>query len=420
MSTRFSLRCMDCGRPVGVFERVLKCSKCGGQLIVSYDYETLREDVSRIFNGNITTMWKYVALLPLMNQDHIVSLGEGGTRLLKTTNLGDHLGLSELYLKMEAWNPTGSHKDRQVSLATSRAVELGYKVAVTSSSGNVGAAMAAYTSRARIKGIVFVPRVAPEEKLMQIAIYGGHVVVVDTPSNVEVIEILGKLVDEFGLYDMVTAGPHNPYTLEAGRTIAFEMFEQMKLLPDIVVVPVGGGGLLASVWKGFKDLLELRLIEEEDLPRVVGVQAEGCAPLVTAINEDWPVDKVLKTPWKNIRTICTALADSIPLDAAFALPAIKESRGTAIAVSDEETLEAGRWLSSMEGIFAEPSSNTCIAAIKRLVDDNWIEPSDRVVALVTGTGLKDLNAVRKNVKPAYKIEASLEAARRLVSDLMKG
>ncbi len=418
MSPSFSLECMGCGQYFAAGERLLKCDRCGGQLLVKYDYESIRERARDIFDGHILTMWKYFHLLPLTSERNIVSLGEGGTRLLKADNLGPFLGLSHLLLKIEAWNPTGSQKDRQISLATSKAVELGYKVGITSSSGNVGAAVAAYTAKAGMKGVVMVPNVAPEEKLVQIRAYGGHLIVVDTPDNVTVAGLVERLVRELGLYDMVTAGPHNPYMLEGGRTIAFEIFEQAQSLPDVIIAPVGGGGLIASLWKGFRDLVELGLINEGEIPRIVGVQAEGCAPFVKAVSMGWTVEETLRTPWENIRTICTALADTIPLDASLALPAVRETGGTAVSVSDEETLEAGRKLSSMEGIFAEPSSNTCIAAIKHLLDSGWMDRSEMVLSLITGTGFKDLHSARKTVKPLEKIGPSFEEAKKALQDIM--
>ncbi|GBC68419.1 Threonine synthase [archaeon HR01] len=406
----FTLRCLRCNFLAGVEERGLTCPLCHGQLVIEYDYDAIAEKAREVFDGHVTGMWKYLPLLPLADMRNIVTMGEGGTRVVRAANLGRYLGLSQLLLKIEAWNPTGSHKDRQISLATSRALELRYQLALTSSSGNVGAAVAAYTSRAGIKSVIMVPNVIPEEKMIQISAYGGFVVVVDTPDNVEVANLVEKLVKEFGAYDMVTAAPHNPYTLEAGRTIAFEIFEQIKPLPDIIVTPVGGGGLLGSLWKGFTDLVKLGFVDEKEIPRLVGVQAEGCQPFVRAVRERWPLEKVLNTPWEQIRTICTALADTIPLDAMAAIPAVKETGGTAIAVSDAETLEAGKLLSSMEGIFAEPSSNVCIAAIRRLVEAGWIKSSDRVLSLVTGTGLKDLRSIRAVISPPTKIRPSLGEA----------
>lgn len=414
MVESFTLRCMSCDLKADAGERSLRCRSCGGQYIVEYDYETIKERARAIFNGHVTTMWKYLLLLPLVDERNIVSLGEGGTRILRAEKLGRRLGLSQLFLKIEAWNPTGSHKDRQISLATSRALELDYRLAITSSSGNVGAAMAAYTSKAGIKGVVMVPNVIPEEKLVQIGVYGATLVVVDTPDNVEVVRLVEKLVKEFGAYDMVTAGPHNPYTLEGGRTIAFELFEQMNPLPDIVVAPVGGGGLIASLWRGFRDLVELGLIEEGQIPRLVGVQAEGCQPFVRAINEGWSLEQVLSTPWGHIRTICTAIADTIPLDASVALSAVRETDGTAVAVSDSDTLEAGGWLSSMEGVFAEPSSNVCIAGIKRLVENGWIEKNEKVLSLVTGSGFKDLQSAKKSIAIPHRIRPSPEEARKII------
>jgi len=383
-------------------------------MLVHYDHEAIREEVPKIFDGKTSTMWKYSPLLPVLDGRHIVSLGEGGTRLLKCTNLARYLGLSDIFLKVEAWNPTGSHKDRQISLATSKAVELGYNVAITSSSGNVGASVAAYTSKAGIRGLVMVPNIAPDEKLAQIAMYGGRVVVVDTPSNIEVAALVADVVEELGIYDMVTAGPHNPYMLEGGRTIAFELFEQMRPLPDVIVMPVGGGGLIGSVWRGFRDLVELGVVDRSELPRLVGVQADGCAPFVKAVREKWTVEKALQNPWTEIRTICNAIADTIPLDALVALPAVRESGGTAVGVSDDETLEAEQRLSSMEGVFAEPSSATTVAAVKRLVDEGWIGHGEKVVCLITGTGFKDLVSVRRVIRPPSRIPPKLEAVKQQV------
>jgi threonine synthase len=409
LTDQFTLNCVNCGWSVGVEERSLRCLKCAGQMLVHYDYEAIREGIDKIFDGKISNMWKYSPLLPVLDGRHIVSLAEGGTRLLKCTNLAHHQGLSNMFLKVEAWNPTGSHKDRQISLATSKAVELGYKVAITSSSGNVGASVAAYTSKAGIVGFVMVPNIAPDEKLTQIAMYGGRVVVVDTPSNIEVAALVARIVKELGMYDMVTAGLHNPYMPEGCRTIAFELFEQMRPLPDVVVMPVGGGGLIGSLWRGFRDLVELGLVDKSVLPRLVGVQAEGCAPFVKAVQERWTVEKVLQNPWAEIRTICNAIADTIPLDALIALPAVRESGGTAIAVSDDEALEAERLLSSMEGVFAEPSSATTVAAVKRLVDEGWIERGEKVVCLITGTGFKDLVSIKKVIRPPSRIPPTPKA-----------
>lgn len=373
----------------------LKCPKCKSQLVVSYDYEAIKEKTSKIFNGIVSTIWKYRLLLPLIDDKNIVSIGEGGTKILKAHKLCSYIDVDSLFLKIEAWNPTGSQKDRQLSLSISRGLELGYKVSITSSSGNVGASVAAYSSKASILPLIMVPNIAPEEKLLQITMYGGVIIMIDTPSNIEVASLVEKLVERLNIYDVVTAGIHNPYTVEGGRTISYEIYEQLGRLPDVVVAPVGGGGLLGSMWKGFKELEILGLVSRDELPRMVGVQASGCAPFVKAIRENWELEKVFSTPWREIDTICNAIADTIPLDARFALPAVRESGGTAIEVSDEETLSAEYKLSSSEGIFAEPSSSTTIAAVKKLREEKLIDRDETVLCMITGTGFKDLRSISR-------------------------
>ena len=414
----FHVKCVRCGLEIDQNDPNLKCPKCGSQLIIDYEYEAVKEMVEQIFNGILSTIWKYRPLLPLVSDENIVSIGEGGTKLLRSNKLGGHLGVNNLFLKIEAWNPTGSHKDRQLSLAISRGLELGYRVAITSSSGNVGASLAAYSSKASIIPLILVPNIAPEEKLVQIAMYGGIVIVVDTPSNIEVASIVEKLVERLKLYDTVTAGSHNPYTLEGGRTISYEIYEQLDKLPNVVVVPVGGGGLLGSMWRGFKELEILGLVDRKELPRMVGVQAAGCAPFVKAVKEKWDLERTLLEPWGEIKTICNAIADTIPLDARFALPAIRESMGTAAEVTDEEALSAGYRLSSTEGVFAEPSSSTTIAAVRRLREEKFIDRDETVLCVVTGTGFKDLRSAGKIVQKFNRLPPHLDTVLEHIESLM--
>ncbi len=393
MKINFSVRCVSCGLEIDQRDPSLKCPRCKSQLVVNYDYEAIKEKAKEIFNGHVSTIWKYRPLLPLIDDRNIVSIGEGGTKILRASKLESHFGVKKLLLKVEAWNPTGSQKDRQLSLSISRGLELGYKVSITSSSGNVGASVAAYSSKASIIPLIMVPNIAPEEKLVQIRMYGGIIIMIDTPSNIEVAALVDKVVEKLKIYDVVTAGTHNPYTVEGGRTISYEIFEQLGQLPDVVIAPVGGGGLIGSMWKGFRELETLGLVSRDQLPRMIGVQASGCSPFVRAIKENWSLEAVFSNPWGEIKTICNAIADTIPLDALFALPAVRESGGTAIAVSDDETLMAGYQLSSMEGVFAEPSSSTTIAALKKLKDEKIIDRDETVLCMITGTGFKDLRSI---------------------------
>jgi threonine synthase len=393
MKINFIVKCVSCGLEIDQRDPSLKCPKCKSQLVVNYDYEAIKEKAKEIFDGHVSTIWKYRPLLPLIDDRNIVSIGEGGTKILRASKLKSQLGVKELLLKVEAWNPTGSQKDRQLSMSISRGLELGYKVSITSSSGNVGASVAAYSSKASITPLIMVPNIAPEEKLVQIRMYGGIIIMIDTPSNIEVASLVDKVVEKLKIYDVVTAGTHNPYTVEGGRTISYEIFEQLRQLPDVVIAPVGGGGLLGSMWKGFKELEILGLVSRDQLPRMIGVQASGCAPFVRAIRENWSLETVFSKPWGEIKTICNAIADTIPLDALFALPAVRESGGDAIAVSDDETLAAGYQLSSMEGVFAEPSSSTTVAALKKLREEKIIDRDETVLCMITGTGFKDLRSI---------------------------
>lgn len=409
MTINFSIRCVSCGLEIDQRDPSLKCPKCRSQLVVNYDYESIKERAKDIFNGHVSTIWKYRPLLPLIDDRNIVSIGEGGTKILRANKLENHLGIDKLFLKIEAWNPTGSQKDRQLSLSISRGVELGYKASITSSSGNVGASVAAYSSKASIIPLIMVPNIAPEEKLAQITMYGGIIIMIDTPSNIEVAALVDKVAEKLKLYDVVTAGIHNPYTVEGGRTISYEIYEQLEELPDVIIAPVGGGGLLGSMWKGFKELEILGLVDRDELPRMIGVQASGCAPFVKAINENWNLEKIFSNPWGEIDTICNAIADTIPLDAYFALPAVRESGGTAIAVSDEETLMAEYQLSSLEGVFAEPSSSTTIAALKKLRDEKIIDRDETVLCMITGTGFKDLRSISRIKGKFVKLSPDLDA-----------
>ena len=418
MGINFYVECVACGLELGHREPSLSCPKCGSQLVISYEYESIKEGVGRIFNGYLSTIWKYRPLLPLLKDENIVSIGEGGTKLLRSSRLGRYIGVNNLLLKIEAWNPTGSHKDRQISVAISRGLELGYSVAITSSSGNVGASVAAYSSKASIQPLILVPNIAPEGKLLQIAMYGGIVIVVDTPSNVEVASIVKGVVERLKAYDTVTAASHNPYILEGGKTIAYEIYEQLGRLPDVVVVPVGGGGLVGSVWKGFKELEILGLVDRTELPKMVGVQAAGCAPFAKAVRENWGLEKILSEPWGEIKTICNAIADTIPLDARSALPAIKVSSGTVIEVTDEETLSAGYELSSMEGVFAEPSSSTTIAAVKKLRQEKFIDKDETILCVITGTGFKDLRSIKRIVPQFNVLPPKLEVVIEFLTNII--
>ena len=336
----------------------------------------------------LSGMWSWVDLLPITERRAIVTLGEGDTPLIRAPRLGQALGVETLLLKDETRNPTGSFKDRMLAVGITRAMELGKRVVAVQSSGNVGAAAAAYAARAGIEAKIFVPRTAPAEKILQAQMYGADVIRIDHDSPTDIFELLRWACDEFGWYLVSTAAIYNPFTLEGAKTIAYEIGEALAFdLPDWMIVPVGGGGNIGSLWRGFLDMRALGLVSR--LPRMVGVQAAGCAPFVDAIRLNRTAQDALTHRWPAMNTVAGAIADDVVFDAHIALPAVRESGGTAVAVPDSETLAMETALAKTEGLFVEPAAATTLAAVQHLVRDGVIRSTDRVLCLMTGTGLKD-------------------------------
>ena len=343
-------------------------------------------------------MWAWFDLLPILDRAKVVSLGEGNTPLLPARRLGEDLGLDTLLLKDESRNPTGSFKDRMLTVGVTRAVELGFGTVAVQSSGNVGAAAAAYAARAGLRAKILVPRTAPPEKVLQAQMYGADVFRLDHDSPAAIFDLLQWACDEFHWHLVSTAAIYNPFTLEGAKTIAYELAEQTDFdLPDWLIVPVGGGGNIGSLWRGFRDLEALGRLRR--LPHLVGVQAAGCAPFVEAVRQGRTAQEALAARWPDIQTVAGAIADDVVFDAHVALPAVRESGGTAVAVTDEEILAAEASLARLEGLFVEPAAATTVAALKKLRAEGRIRRDERVACLLTGNGLKDPGSARRLVEP---------------------
>ena len=330
-------------------------------------------------------MWRYAPVLPVSDPHSIVSLGEGMTPLRRTDRLAARLGTDSVWVKDEGMNPTASFKARGLSCALSMCVELGIKKVAIPSAGNAASALAAYAAAAGIESYIFMPRDVPQANYLECKAYGANVTLVDG-----LISDCGKIVAERGpqegWFDVSTL--KEPYRIEGKKTMGFEVAEQMDWeLPDAIFYPTGGGVGMIGMWKAFEEMEQLGWIGSRR-PKMIAVQAEGCAPVVRAFEENEPRSRF----FENARTLAAGLRVPKPLGDFLVLEAVRASHGTAIAVSDDEMLDAGMELASQEGIFAAPEGAACVAALRKLLANGFLKSSDRIVLYNTGSGLKYLEA----------------------------
>ena len=419
MSFVTKMKCSRCGAEYFPHEKVCMCpKKDDGRLDIYYNYSTLAEKVNKkTLIRRAPSVWKYHEFLPVKNRRKIITLGEGGTPLLKANNLAKKVGLKNLYLKDETRNPTGSFKDRSMTVGVSKAQEFGAKTVAIASSGNAAASLAAYSAKAGLRCVTFVLDFASSAKIAQICLHGADVIKVRTirEDKDPTVQMLRMVVEKYGWYPCPSFGPFNPYQVEGPKTISYEIIEQLNWnLPDWIMIPVGSACLFTGVWKGFADFHNLGFINS--MPKLAGIQSTGCAPLVRAFKEGRGPFEV--KPWKHPYTIAGGLADVLPWDGDAALVALRNG-GTAEAVSDEEIFKAQRLLASTEGIFAEPSGATSLAGLIKLLNEGTIEENETVVALVTGSGLKDPEVVMKKLREVPTIEPSIEEFENSIADALK-
>ncbi|NJE25238.1 threonine synthase [Thermococcus sp. MV5] len=398
------LVCSKCGSEFSPASLYFSCPKCGERLDIFYDYNKISEIISKDeLKKRGPSVWKYTELLPIQDSSKIISLGEGGTPLIRSKRLAEKLGLRELYIKDETRNPTGSFKDRPIVVGISRVNEFGIKNVVTASSGNAAASLAAYSAKLGLNCVAFVPENAPTEKISQLRLYGAMVVRVKRNGflgdpTVKMMELTHK---EFGWAPVPSFGKFNPYQMEGPKTIAYEISEQLNYqVPDWVFIPVGGGGLFAGNYKGFKEFEILGFIDT--IPHLVAIQSEGCAPLVKA----WKEKKPLET-WESPKTVAGGLADPYTWDWDLVFKGLRESKGIAEEVNDNLILEAQRLLARYEGIFVEPSGAASLAGLLRMLDEGHIDKGDSIVIEATGIGFKDLKSISSYTEEVPIIEPSL-------------
>src|SRR4051794_37511154 len=395
------LRCRECGREYDAAP-IFTCEWCFGPLEVAYDYDAIRASVTREkIAAGPASLWRYADLLPVERQA-AVDLGTGFTPLVRADRLAAELGLGEVWVKNDTRNPTNSFKDRVVTIALSKALEFGFKVAACASTGNLANSVAAHAAHAGLRSYVFIPSNLEEGKVVTTAVYGGNLVAIEGNYD-DVNRLCAELA---GMYPWAFVNVNmRPFYAEGSKTLAFETAEQLGWqAPDHVVVPAASGSLLTKVLKGFKELHEVGLLDEEPNVRVSGAQALGCSPIAKAFIETSDTIKPVKPD-----TIAKSLAIGNPADGYFALDAVRTTGGGFAAVSDGEIVEGMRLLARTEGIFAETAGGVTIATLKNLAADGVIRPDERVVVYITGHGLKTLDAVTSVAAPSATIPPTLDA-----------
>ena len=409
MSKVLKLKCVKCGREYNEAEILYTCRDCGidGILDVELDYDSIRKELTHEYlkNNKDYSLWRYLPAIPLEKTGGIQPLQVGWTPLYNIKSLSKETGLSSFFLKDDSRNPTASLKDRASAVGVAKAVELGRNVMCAASTGNAASSLSGFAAVAGIKTYIFVPETAPEAKVTQLLIYGSNVFLVKGTYD-EAVELCFKAAEEFGWYNRSCA--INPYLVEGKKTISYEICEQLGWkAPDIAVVAVGDGCTIGGVWKGFKECFELGLIDK--FPKIVGVQAENSNPVTRAFNK-----KTYEFEYRVPDTLADSISVGIPRNGIKALNALHESGGYMVDVSDEEILAAMKILAQKTGVFGEPAGVTSFAGIMKMKELGLLKGDEKVVSIVSGSGLKDIKSAVKAAGKANHVEPDLNDLKRIV------
>ena len=362
------------------------CRECGKPLLVRYDlWQAARTLTRESLAGRRADLWRYREVLSVENDDNIVSLGEGWTPLLRAENLGKQIGIDQLYIKDESQNPTQSFKARGMSAAVSKAKELGATKLAVPSAGNAAGALAAYAARAGLECFIFMPNDTPRANVIECEQTGAHVTLMAgliTDCGAEV----ARRKEAEGWFDVSTL--KEPYRVEGKKTLGYELAEQFNWeLPDVIIYPTGGGTGLIGMWKAFAEMEEMGWIDSRR-PRMVTVQASGCAPIVNAFE----TGKRFADEFADAATVASGLRVPKAIGDFLIIDALRESGGTAVAVTDEELIAATKEIGAAEGIFCAPEGAACLPALRKLLAADLVKPDERVVLFNTGAGVKYLEA----------------------------
>lgn len=411
MSKFTGFRCSICKTEYQPGQVTYTCPLDGGNLDVILDYASIREkyEPEDITSRADESLWRYAPLLPVyeVKGEGTPLHAAGWTPVFKLDRLAEKLGLQQLWLKDESRNPTASFKDRASAIVVARAREIKAEVVVTASTGNAGAALAGMAAAVGQQAVIFAPKTAPPAKVAQLLVYGAKVLLVDGTYD-DAFDLTVKAANEFGWYCRNTG--YNPFTAEGKKTAAFEIWEYMQEAidnrPYTVFVSVGDGNIISGIHKGFKDLMELGWIEQ--LPRLVGVQAEGSAAVANAFRAG--TEEIVPV---SATTLADSISVDLPRDGVRAIRAARDTGGTYLTVSDQEILSAIGELGKV-GIFAEPAGATAYAGLVKAVASGLVAGTDPVLVLNTGSGLKDVKAAMQAVSKAPVIKPTLEALKKLL------
>ncbi|MBN1859632.1 threonine synthase [Candidatus Bipolaricaulota bacterium] len=410
-----ALRCVTCGAEYDEASIDYTCPACGprrGTLEVIYDYGRIARTWSReaLSKDPEQTMWRFLPLLPVRDRTYIQPLRVGCTPAYRFPALGKRLGdLAELVVKDDGQNPTASYKDRASSVVVIKAQERGETVVTCASTGNAASSLSGFAAATPLEAVIFVPRTAPEAKVAQLLIYGARVFLV-RGSYDDAYDLAGEAAEAFGWYNRSAA--MNPYLVEGKKTGALELAEQLGWnVPDAVFVAVGDGSVISGICKGFDELRRLGWIDR--VPRVIGVQAEGSAPVADAFERSADAEGDVQIVDIEANTVADSICVGKPRDIVKAVRYVRRNGGGFVCVSDAEILDALAELARETGVFAEPAGATAYAGLKKLASAGKLA-GKRVAAMITGNGLKDVASVRKIAGSPTEVDASIDALRRVL------
>ncbi len=401
----YMVKCWECGREIQDLT-LDACPRCGGLLTVDFDLETLEITGPMELRKRPMGVWRYASFLPV-DAKKAITLQEGGTPLYDCQALATKLGVKRVYVKYEGANPTGSFKDRGMTVGVSKALELGSKVVGCASTGNTSASLAAYAAKGGLKCVVLLPQgKVAAGKLAQAMFYGAQIVSVDGNFD-EALSVVKELARQRYLYLLNSINPFRP---EGQKTLAFEIIDQLEFeVPDRIILPVGNAANIWAVYKGLKEWKDLGWIDR--LPKLTGIQASGSKPIVDAFrkrNKDFVAEE-------HPETVATAIRIGNPASGKKALEAIYETDGLAEEVSDEQILEAQRMLGRTEGIGVEPASAASIAGFKKLVETGEVESDERVVCICTGNLLKDPDTIIRSFGEVLKAKPTADDVKKMIA-----